>query len=460
VSFAEGLTPLTRSANTGHGGIAGGAGGNGGTYSSVSGEPVPAGPDGAEPATPSRRQHQWPLLIGLSLVFFTLLALYCAVLSVLLPNQIEAIDRANKASDLALVFAITSVFSTLTTPIAGALSDRTRTRWGRRTPWIVAGSVGGALCLAAVSQMKELWAITVFWVGATITLNGMQSALTTVVADRFPPHERGKVSGFVGGGMTAGGTVGIVVAGHLAWNITLAYLVFAVAIAVVCVGFVVINPEPRVTAPRPAPFKLGRFLESFWVNPRQHPDFAWAFFGRFTIYMGYQGIVTYLLYILQDYIRLSIDQSNRMIASLSTVTFFALVVSGFGSGLLSDAINRRKPLVFASGLLMTAAMTVPLLTASIDAMYAYAVLIGVGYGAFMSVDMALMTQVLPKTDGESTGKDLGILTTAVNIPQILSPVWAAWLLGTFHNDYRALFISAIAFVFCGTFLVLPIKSVR
>ena len=382
------------------------------------------------------------------------------MLSVLLPNQIEMIDRTNKASDLALVFAITSVFSTLTTPIAGALSDRTRTRWGRRTPWIVAGSIGGALCLTAVAQMTELWAITVFWVGATITLNGMQAALTTVVADRFAPHERGKVSGFVGGGMTAGGTVGIVLAGHLAWSITLAYLVFAIAIAVVCIGFVLVNPEAQVAATRPERFALGAFLKSFWVDPRQNPDFAWAFCGRFTIYMGYQGIVTYLLYILQDYIRLSIDQSNKMIASLSTVTFFALVISGFGSGLLSDAINRRKPLVFASGLLMTVAMTVPLLTASIDAMYAYAVLIGVGYGAFMSVDMALMTQVLPKTDGESTGKDLGILTTAVNIPQILSPVWAAWLLSTFHNDYRALFISAIAFVFAGTFLVLPIKSVR
>jgi MFS family permease len=321
------------------------------------------------------------LLIGLSLVFFTLLALYCAVLSVLLPNQIEMIDRANKASDLALVFAITSVFSTLTTPIAGALSDRTRTRWGRRTPWIVAGSIGGAVCLAAVSRMTELWAITVFWVGATITLNCMQAALTTVVADRFPPHERGKVSGFVGGGMTAGGTVGIVLAGYLAWNVTLAYLVFASAIAIACVGFVVVNPEPPVTAARPGRFNLGGFLKSFWVNPRQHPDFAWAFFGRFTIYMGYQGIVTYLLYILQDYIRLSIDQSNKMIASLSTVTFFALVISGFGSGLLSDAINRRKPLVFAAGLLMTAAMAVPLVTASLDAMYAYAVLIGVGYGA-------------------------------------------------------------------------------
>src|SRR3546814_2386466 len=64
-------------------------------------------------------------------------------------------------------------------------------------------------------------------------------------------------------------------------------------------------------------------------------------------------------------------------------------------------------------------------TCALPILLIYAALIGIGYGAFMSVDMALMTQVLPKADGEATGKDLGILTTAVNIPQILSPVFAA-----------------------------------
>ena len=92
--------------------------------------------------------------------------------------------------------------------------------------------------------------------------------------------------------------------------------------------------------------EAGAFFKSFWISPREHPDFAWAFFGRFSIYMGYQGIVTYLLYILQDYIGLGLDDANRMIAKLSTVTFVALVFAGLGSGLLSDAIGRRKPLVF------------------------------------------------------------------------------------------------------------------
>jgi MFS family permease len=405
-------------------------------------------------------RRKWVLLGSLTAVFFLLLALYCGVLSVLLPNQIEALDHANKASKLAIVFAVTSVFSTLTTPIAGALSDRTRTRWGRRTPWIVVGSLTGAACLLAVSQMRDLWTITFFWVGSAIALNSMQAAITTIVADRFREEERGTASGFVGAGMTAGCTVGIVVAGYLAAHLALAYALFAGAIAAVCLLFVLINPEPRGPVPAPEPFRPAAFLASFWVSPRKHPDFAWAFFGRFTIYMGYQGIVTYLLYILQDHIHLSVEQSNKTIAALSTVTFIALVISGFGSGLISDAIGRRKPLVFTSSIIMGLALVVPLFLPTVNGMYGYAVLIGLGYGAFMSVDMALMTQVLPKNEGASTGKDLGILTTAINIPQILSPVLAAWLLHVSGNDYRALFIAAIAFVFAGSMFVLPIKSVR
>ena len=405
-------------------------------------------------------RDKWVLLASMTTVFFVLLALYAAVLAVLLPNQIQAIDPANKASGLAVVFAVTSVFSTLTTPIAGALSDRTRTRWGRRTPWIVVGSLAGGACLAIVPLMTSLWAITFFWVGAAIALNAMQAALTTVVADRFAPEERGVASGFVGAGMTSGLTVGTIVAGLMAGDIAEAYWLFAGAVVVACIAFVLINREPKVTAALPGRFRPAEFFKSFWISPREHPDFAWAFFGRFTIYMGYQGVITYMLYILQDYIGLSLADANTTIATLSTITFFALVFAAFTSGLLSDRIGRRKPLVFASSIIMGIALTMPLFVPTLQGMLIYAALIGIGYGAFMSVDMALMTQVLPKADGEATGKDLGILTTAVNIPQILSPVFAAWLLNLSGGDYTALFIAAIAFVYAGSFFVLPIKSVR
>ena len=261
--------------------------------------------------------------------------------------------------------------------------------------------------------------------------------------------------------MTGGVSAGTVFGGLFAHDMQFAYGVLGVGIMTACVAFVFLNPEPSTVLEPPAPFRFGAFLGSFWVSPRKYPDFAWAFFGRFTIYMGYQAVVTYLLYILEDHIGLSQAEANRMIARLASITFVALMVAAVGSGWLSDRIGRRKPLIFAAALFMAAAVIAPLVAPSIPGMMVYAVLIGIGYGAFMSVDLALMTQVLPKRSGasDSTGKDLGILATAINVPQILSPVLAAALLGATANNYGLLFAAAAGFVFVGSFLVLPIRSV-
>jgi len=410
----------------------------------------------ASPASAGRMRLQLSLAVN----FFLLMALYSGVLGVLLPNQIAALNSAEKANNLALMFAITSVFSTLTTPIAGALSDRTRTRWGRRSPWIAIASLIGSLCLFGVSWQTSFWSLMVLWVMATVAYNSMQPAMTTVIADRFPPETRGAVSGIVGAGMTAGLTAGTVVAGYLAGARVLAYSLFAVAIAVSCIAFVLINREPSSANAPARPFSWKGFFSSFWISPKEHPDFAWAFAGRFTVYMGYQAVAAYLLYILRDYIGLSDVGSNLAIANMAILTLVCLIVSSLASGFLSDRLQRRKPFVIASSLIMGCAMVAPLVMPNMTGMWVYAGVIGVGYGMFMSIDMALMTQVLPQTTAGDEGKDLGVLTTAVNIPQIISPVMAAVLLNVFDGNYAAIFIAAIVFVFSSALCVAPIRSVR
>ena len=408
--------------------------------------------------------RKWVLVVSLGLVFFILFALFAAILGVLLPNQIQDIDPAGKTAALGIVFAITSVFSTITTPVAGALSDRTRSRFGRRTPWIVAGSLIGGVATILIPHGGNIVGITTFWVLATISLNCMLPVITTVVADRFRPSERGTVSGVVGATMTAGLSAGTIFGGLLAAHLFLAYAILGIGVMIACTLFVIFNPEPPLPADfgRPPPFRLGAFLREFWISPREHPDFAWAFFGRFSIYMGYQAILTYLLYILEDHIGLSQADANAMIARMSSVTLVALIVSSLSSGWLADRLGRLKPLVFIAGLLMALAVVAPLASRSIPGMFGYAVLVGLGYGAFMSVDLALMTHVLPpRPAGEdATGKDLGILTTAINIPQILSPAMAAALLTATGNNYPLLFCLAAAFVVVGACFVLPIRSVR
>ena len=412
---------------------------------------------------PVRNAGKWVLMASLGVTFFVLLTLFVAILGVLLPNQIENINPATKTATLGIIFAITSVFSTTIIPVTGAFSDRTRSRFGRRTPWIVFGGVAGGLSTMLIPYGGNIVGITVFWLLATLTLNSMQPALTAVVADRFLPSERGMVSGVVGASMTAGVSAGTIFGGLMATNMFQAYAIIGIGIMIACLLFVVINPEPPLThLGPPEAFKLSAFLRGFWISPREHPDFAWAFFGRFSIYMGYQAILTYLLYILEDYIGLGQAVANTTIARMSSVTFVALVCSGLLAGWLADRTGRLKPLVFVAGLLIACAEIAPLVSPNLRGMFGYAVLIGLGYGSFMSVDLALMTHVLPpRAAGEdTTGRDLGILTTAINVPQILSPVMAAALLSATGNNYPLLFCVAAIFVVAGAGFVLPIRSVR
>jgi len=412
---------------------------------------------------PVRNAGKWVLMASLGVTFFVLLTLFVAILGVLLPNQIENINPATKTTTLGIIFAITSVFSTTIIPVTGAFSDRTRSRFGRRTPWIVFGGVAGGLSTMLIPYGGNIVGITVFWLLATLTLNSMQPALTAVVADRFLPSERGMVSGVVGACMTAGVSAGTIFGGLMATNMFQAYAIIGIGIMIACLLFVVINPEPPLThLGPPEAFKLSAFLRGFWISPREHPDFAWAFFGRFSIYMGYQAILTYLLYILEDYIGLGQAVANTSIARMSSVTFVALVCSGLLAGWLADRTGRLKPLVFVAGLLIACAEIAPLVSPNLRGMFGYAVLIGLGYGSFMSVDLALMTHVLPpRAAGEdTTGRDLGILTTAINVPQILSPVMAAALLSATGNNYPLLFCVAAIFVVAGAGFVLPIRSVR
>jgi len=65
----------------------------------------------------------------------------------LLPLQISNIDPANKVVNLGIVASISVLLALIGNPLAGALSDRTTSRFGRRRPWIFIGAIVSALAL-------------------------------------------------------------------------------------------------------------------------------------------------------------------------------------------------------------------------------------------------------------------------------------------------------------------------
>ncbi|WP_371633817.1 MFS transporter [Streptomyces sp. NBC_01259] len=407
----------------------------------------------AERRLPGQRR----LLTGLMANSVTLYAIYGAVPAVLLANLVADIAPESKSTSLGVISAVGAVGAMLANPISGALSDRTRSRYGRRAPWMAGGALLGGLSLIAAGVGNNLLWVAVAWTLAQIFLNGLQAPLTAVIPDRVPEERRGLFSSAAGLAQMLGAVVGTAVAAAFANALGLGFAVFGVLIIAGTAVFVLLNRESSTVEVRHEPFRWKDFLRGFWISPRAHPDFAWAFLGRFLLILGYYAVSSYQLYVLDDYIGLTRDQANDLMPLLSLAMLPGMIAMIVISGPWSDRVGRRKPFVIAASLGMALSLFLPLVLHSEASMFGYAILTGAAFGMYMAVDTALMTQVLPRPD--DAAKDMGVLNIANALPQALAPAVAAAVIALL-GGYRSLFATAIVLVVLGAVSILPIRSVR
>lgn len=386
---------------------------------------------------------------------------YAGVGGLLVPLQVLQLDPANKVTDLGLITGVTALLALVSNPVAGALSDRTPSRWGRRRPWIFAGGLVSALALALMMAAQNVLMLALGWGLFQVTSNFILAALSALVPDQVPEMQRGRVSGIVGLATALGGIGGAILIGQVLKAPVPSYAVIIPLILLIFIGYVFFLREkvlPREAVP---PFHLGAFLKNFWVNPIKHGDFGWAWLTRFLTVLGYFIGIGYLIYYLQDVIKYpQLFPGQSVVQGSSTITIVTTLVSIISTvlgGFLSDKFQRRKIFVLIASVIMAAGLLVFALFPSWTALLVGAAVLGLGFGMYMAVDVALITQVLPSANNRA--KDLGIINIANTLPQSLGPVVAAFLISLFHSYAVLFFVGALVALLSGL-LVQPIKSVR
>ncbi|MEU5009460.1 MFS transporter [Streptomyces sp. NPDC021749] len=357
-----------------------------------------------------------------------------------------------KESVLAWVTGVGAAVSLVANPLFGALSDRTTSRYGRRTPWIAAGVAGGAAALAALAAARTVVAMALAWGAVQLALNAAFAAITAAVPDRVPHRQRGAVGGWLGAAQILGVVAGTGLA-TAAGGLAAGYLA--------CAGFVVLGTLPYVLGHRDAVLPAGRrpelslraLLSGFWLSPRRHPDLGWAWLTRFLINLGNALVLLYLLYYLRDVLRRpDPDGGVLVLTAVNGVTLLTTVVVG---GIWSDRAGRRQPFVLGAGAIMAVATALLAVWQTWPGALCAAALLGVGFGVFTSVDLALMMDVLPAASHR--GKDLGLINIANSLPQVAAPALAAPLVHL--GGYRTLYAAAAAIGLLGALLVRRIRGV-
>lgn len=374
-------------------------------------------------------------------------------IQLVLPDQFDAVDPAGKVRDFGITNGAAGVVALIALPLAGALCDRTRSRWGRRRVWMAAGVAVFAVSLA-VAGLQHSWAgVMVCWLFASLGFSMASAGLFAAVADHVPVAQRGMISGAIFGPQALGLLAGLVLLTQVVTSNTGGYLVLAVALIVLAGPFVLRYRE--ALAPQSGlPLTPRGLAAAMWVPPREHPDFAWAFGGRVMVNVGNALGTTYLLYFFTDDLHLH-DPDNALLITTAIYLVFTLATT-YGGGLASDRSGRRRVFVAVASVLQGVAALLLVGWPSFTAALAAAAFLGAGYGAFLSVDQALVTQVLP--DAGSRAKDLGIMNIGNNVPQSLAPLGAALIIDQL-GGYRTLFAAAGVFTLIGAVMVYRISSV-
>jgi Na+/melibiose symporter-like transporter len=411
----------------------------------------------------------------MNVYWFGLAFLWNGLHPIILPALLlRMVPEALKNTYLGAMTFAGLVLATVIQPLAGALSDKTRSVWGRRRPWMVAGTLLALGFLAWMAAAGTYGQLVAGYLLLQVVSNGAHGPAQGLIPDLVPEDRRGLASGLKNLFDMGGLVVTSLVAGQLMGggsephdNPALAFALIGGVLLVSTAVTVLDTPEvDRSATPCGAAAAdsgasaAGSGLRDLWrVDWQGHRAYAWLLLSRYLILLGIYAVQGFAQYYVRDW--LGVDNAAEVTGNLMAAIGLALTLLVFPAGWLSDKVGRWRLNVLAGAL---AALGIFLLVFahSLLALYLFGGLIGAATGIFLSVNWALATDLIPV--GEA-GKYLGLSNLATAgagaTARLAGPLIDgvnALRPGT-HLGYPAVFVLAAAATLAGTALLTQVRKV-
>ena len=370
-------------------------------------------------------------------------------------NSLVGIDRA--PNSLALVTGIGALLAMVGNPFFGRMSDRTTSPLGMRRPWMIIGLVGGSLGVLVVALAPSIPVVLVGWCIAQLFFNALLAAQVAVLPDQVPVDQRGLVSGVLGVCLPIASVSGTFLVQLFTGNELAMFMIpCAIGGAFILLFAITLKDRRLAKADRPA-WSLREFAGTFYVNPRQSPDFAWAFASRFLFVLAYAFLTIYQAYYLLDKLgSAEADVPQQIFLGTLVQSTFVIAASLIG-GRLSDRTGRRKIFVLTAAIVYGLAMFWIAIASDFNGFLVGMAIGGLGFGMYLAVDLALVADLLPEKD---KAKDLGVMNIAGALPYSIAPAIAPAILVIGHGSYSVLYAVAGVSAIIGALAILPVKRVR
>lgn len=421
---------------------------------------------GGEMAEPVEPQEA---LLGKGTIFLLVAASFGAGIAYLVPMvfslalRVDQIDPGNTAA-LGFIIGAGSVFALISAPLTGILSDRTRSRWGRRRPFTVVGMIVGLAAVPFMAFASDLSLLGVGWVIANLGWGTAMGSIGNFQADRLPPSQRGKVSGLTGMVMQVAPVAGVLLAGTVTGDPLMLILLPMMIGTPLVLAFVIFGKEGDS---RHLEFdhklSFGTVIKSFGFRPREFPDFAWNWLGRFVFFAGISLTTTYATFFYASRLGISVQEIAPIVAILSVVGIVSSSLGAIVGGGLSDKLGRRRPFVLAGVLLFATGSVISAFAPSLPIIVVGAVLSSTSVALFLAVNQAMVLDVLPHRETQA-GRFMAITSFSQKIPNALAPLVAPAILAigsAAGTNFTALYLVTAGLVLLGGVIItVAVRGVR
>jgi MFS family permease len=402
-------------------------------------------------AAPRRRLGHLDLIV-LSLYWVAIGYLWNSLTALILPDMIiQFVGRAHEGFASSLLKSFGALMAIVWQPVVGGISDRTVTRWGRRRPFIVAGTLGDVLFLVGIALAGSYWWLVACYFLLQLASNTAQAPYQGLLPDVVPEDQRGEASGYYCVANLVGIAGGVIGAGILLAHFGRSAAVASIILVLVTTMLATVLVVPDRAVPVERQFRnLKELVAKTFGVPLRHRDFLWLMASRLLIFMGFGGLQNFVFFYFDNVF----FRHDRRATALAASTLLGLSIGvaalvTWPASRLSDRTGRR-PLIFVSGLLGAAgslvlifshyqwlpdALLAPLAGfLRVPALAAQATMtglvIGVGLGVFFSVDWAFIQDIIPAHEG---GLYMGFSNIATAGAGIIAVFLAGPLLDWFNG---------------------------
>lgn len=373
------------------------------------------------------------------------------VMATLLPQRLDDLAPHDKVSLLVVFSSVAMVIALISNIVLGALSDATRTRFGKRKPWIVACSLLSCVVLVAFAFSHTITGLFIWWCLYEVVVNGVASAMVAQLSDRVPPRWRGSLSSAYGMGQTAGVQLGVLVAAQFLTHVRAGVLVFAgIALVGGVLSAFLAGEKSNISEPRQA---RGSIISAMRFPLHGAGDFYRALAAKFLMIMATAMTSNYMLYIVQDYLHLEKSAARWLLSANAIIVLVTGLVFCAVAGPLADRVRHVKVMTATATLLIAVGAIIPALVPTPGGLLLFSLVVGISGGANSTLTQTLNLAVLPKP--QAAAKDLGILNLANTLGGVAASVVAAGLIRSW--GYGATFMAEAVCLIASAAFVISIK---